>query len=384
MNLVAPRKTYIGPGSVGNLTRLMMDRCAKRAFLVTDRGVADAGLVPRASEALRGAGMDLSVFDGTEPEPTTDSINAAVKAMQEAGGADVIVSLGGGSVMDVAKCANAVLMNGGSILDYEDGAEGQRPISKLLPHVALPTTAGTGSEATIWAVFIDPSRRFKTAIQSPDLVPDAAILDPELTITMPPHVTAGTGMDALTHAIEAFVSIYANPLTEALCVKAIELVARNLRTAVADGGDLGARTNMLIASYMAGLAFSNSSLGIVHTLAEAMGGYYRIPHGVTNALMLPHVMEFNASATPGRFATIARLMGEDTGGATTDTAAEMSWRAVRRLSEEVGLPQTLRQVGVRKEDLPGMIAIADKWANLSGNPRDVKREDIEEIYLRAY
>jgi alcohol dehydrogenase class IV len=341
-------------------------------------------LVPRVSEALRGAGMDLSVFDGTEPEPTTDSIDAAVKAMQEVGGADVIVSLGGGSVMDVAKCANVVLMNGGSILDYEDGAEEQRPISKLLPHVALPTTAGTGSEATIWAVFIDPSRMLKTAIQSLDLVPDAAILDPELTITMPPHVTAGTGMDALTHAIEAFASSYANPLTEALCVKAIELVARNLRTAVAEGGDLGARANMLIASYMAGLAFSNSSLGIVHTLAEAMGGYYRIPHGVTNALMLPHVMEFNARATPDRFATIARLMGEDTGGVTTETAAEMSWRAVRSLSEDVGLPQTLRQVGVRKEDLPGMIAIADKWANLSGNPRDVMREDIEEIYLRAY
>jgi alcohol dehydrogenase class IV len=384
MNLMAPRKTYIGPGSVGNLTQLMKDRGAKRAFLVTDKGVADADLVPGVSEALSGAGVDVSVFDGTEPEPTTDSIDAAVKAMQEVGGADVIVSLGGGSVMDVAKCANVVLMNGGSILDYEDGADEQRPVSKLLPHVALPTTAGTGSEATIWAVFIDPSRRFKTAIQSPDLVPDAAILDPELTITMPPHVTAGTGMDALTHAIEAFVSSYANPLTEALCVKAIELVAQNLRTAVAEGGELGARTNMLIASYMAGLAFSNSSLGIVHTLAESMGGYYRIPHGVTNALMLPHVMEFNASAAPGRFATIARLMGEDTEGVTTETAAEMSWRAVRRLSEEVGLPRTLRQVGVRKEDLPGIIAIADKWANLSGNPKDVKREDIEEIYLRAY
>jgi len=384
MNLVAPRKTYIGPGSVGNLTQLMKDRGAKRAFLVTDKGVTEADLVLRVSEALRGAGMDVSVFDGTEPEPTTDSIDATVKAMREVGGADVVVSLGGGSVMDVAKCANVVFMNGGSILDYEDGADEQRPVSKLLPHVALPTTAGTGSEATIWAVFIDPSRRLKTAIQSPDLVPDAAILDPELTITMPPHVTAGTGMDALTHAIEAFVSSYANPLTEALCVKAIELVAQNLRTAVAEGGDLGARTNMLIASYMAGLAFSNSSLGIVHTLAETMGGYYRIPHGVTNALMLPHVMEFNASAVPGRFATIARLMGEDTGGMTTETSAEMSWRAVRRLSEEVGLPQTLRQVGVKKEDLPGMIASADKWANLSGNPRDVKREDIEEIYLRAY
>jgi alcohol dehydrogenase len=384
MHFIAPRKTFIGTGSVENLAQVVKGYDAKRVYLVTDKEIVKAKLVASVSEVLAGAEADVSLFDGTEPEPTLSSVDAASDAMRRARDVDLIVSLGGGSVMDVAKCADVVFMNGGSILEFEDGADDSRTILRLLPHVAIPTTAGTGSEATVWAVFIDPKRRFKTAVQSPDLMPNVAILDPMMTVTMPPRVSAGTGMDALTHAIEAFVSSYATPLTESLCAKAIELVAQNLRTAVKAGEVLEARTNMLIASYMAGMAFSNSTLGIVHTLAEAMGGYYRIPHGVTNSLMLPYVMEFNASAALAKFARIAELMGEDTTGLSTERAAELSWHAVRKLSRDTGLPQALRDVGFRKDDLEGLVAIADKWANVSGNPKEISRDEIEMLYLRAY
>lgn len=384
MQFIAPRKTYVGTGSANNLAQVVAEHGAKRIFLVTDRDIVKAGHVATVTQALERAKIEFSVYDGTESEPTLTSVDSAAEAMHRAGDVDLVVSMGGGSVMDVAKCANIVTMNGGSILDFEDGAENSKPISNLLPHVAIPTTAGTGSEATVWAVFIDPKRRFKTAVQSPDLMPAVAILDPQMTVTMPPRVTAGTGMDALTHAIEAFVSSYSNPMTETLCAKAIELVSQNLRTAVRAGQDVDARTNMLIASYMAGMAFSNSTLGIVHTLAEAMGGFYRIPHGVTNSLMLPYVMKFNASAAMPKFARIAELMGEATEGKTLQKAAELSWGAVRMLSKDIGLPQTLREVGVRKDDLGEIIAIADKWANLSGNPKMISRDEIEELYLRAY
>jgi len=295
-----------------------------------------------------------------------------------------LISLGGGSVMDTAKCANIVAMNGGSILDYEDGRENKRAIDELIPHVAVPTTAGTGSEATVWAIFIDPTRKFKSGIQDPRLIADLVMLDPNVTATMPPHLTAATGMDALTHAIEAFVSVCSNEFTDALAVKAIMLIADSLRTAVDNGGDIGARGNMLLASYMAGIAFSNSSCGIVHTLAETLGGFYRIPHGVTNSLMLPSVMEFNSSARRDKFARIAELMGEDTRDLSGQVAADRSVAAVRRLSKDIRLPQALREVGVRKSDISALVALAYPWANISGNPREVTKGQLRELYEKTF
>ncbi|HEX9907525.1 MAG TPA: iron-containing alcohol dehydrogenase [Thermoplasmata archaeon] len=382
--LETPGRTYFGAGASSKIVEVVDHYSAKKVFVVTDKGVRRAGLLDTLLGLLRETRAKIGVFDGTESEPTVKSVAAATEAIADAGGSDLIISLGGGSVMDVAKCANVVHMNGGSILDYEDGISNPKTARRILPHVAIPTTAGTGSEATVWAVFIDPKRKFKTGIQNPGLIANVAILDPEMTRTMPANVTAATGMDALTHAIEAYVSVYANPLTEAYCVRAISLAARSLRKAVKDGDDIGARSDMLLSSYMAGSAFSNSSLGIVHTLAEAMGGYYRIPHGMTNALMLPHVMEFNLKASTDKFAEIANLMGARTAGLGKRDAALLSVKAVSRLCDDVGLPRRLRDVGVMREDFRNLVDIADRWANLSGNPREISRSQIEHLYKKAY
>lgn len=379
-----PKKTYFSVGAVRKVREAVKDFNANNVFIVTDRGVVNAGLIDPLTTELSLTATKTSIFDGTEPEPTVESIEKAVEALEKVGDVDLFVAVGGGSVMDTAKCMNIVSMNGGSILDYEDGIENPRPIRKLRPLIAIPTTAGTGSEASAWAVFTDTKRKLKTGACDPKLIADVAILDPNMTKTMPPTLTAATGMDALTHAIEAYVSIYANPVTDAFSAQAIRLIAENLRIAVKDGKNMEARTNMILASFMAGSAFSNSSLGIVHSMAESMGGFCRIPHGIANTLMLPHVMEFNLSANVEKFAKIAELMGEDVKNLDADQASKKSVSAVKELSKDIGLPQTLREVGVKREDIPALVEIAYKWANDSGNPREVSEEQLRELYEKAY
>lgn len=379
-----PKKTYFGIGAVKKVGEAVRDLNASNAFIITDKGVITAGLLDILMKELGSTSIKTSIFDGTEPEPTVESIENALKSLEKVRDVDLLIALGGGSVMDTAKCVNVVAMNGGSILDYEDGIENPRPVQKLLPFIAVPTTAGTGSEASIWAVFIDTKRKLKTATKDPKLISDVAILDPNMTKTMPPTLTATTGMDALAHAIEAYVSIYANSITDAFSIQAIKLVSENLRVAVKDGENMEARANMLLASFMAGSAFSNSSEGIAHTMAEAMGGFYRIPHGITVALMLPHVMEFNLSANLEKFIKIAEFMGEDVKGLDLNQALKKSVLAVEKLSRDIGLPQTLREVGVKREDIPALVEIAYEWANESGNPREVTEKQLRELYEKAY
>jgi len=382
--LELPKKTYFGAGSLTKVEEALRLFKARNVLVISDRGVAKAGHIDRLVEVIMKRAKHVEVFDRTEPEPTIQSIDDALVALKNAIDVDLLVSLGGGSVMDTTKSANIVASNGGSILDYEDGNESRKVIDKLLPHVAIPTTAGTGSEATVWTIFVDPKRKFKAGIQDSRLIADLVILDPEVTTTMPPVVTAATGMDALTHAIESFVSVYANPYTDALSAKSIKLIADNLRSAYNDGRNIEARGNMLLASYMAGMAFSNSSCGIVHTLAETLGGFYRIPHGITNSLMLPSVMEFNASSRQEKFSRIAELMGEDINGVDAQAGAERSVDAVRRLAEDVRLPRTLREVGVKKKDISTLASMAFPWANISGNPREVTQDQLMNLYERTF
>ncbi len=381
--LLLPSRTCYGPGSRNELPGLISPFNAKAVCVLTDKEVSKAGLVSPVVGLLQESSYKVTVFDDTTTEPNVECIDEAIEAMADR--PDLLVSIGGGSVMDTAKCANIVRMNGGSILDYEDGVEGERRhVKMLMPHVCIPTTAGTGSEATVWAMYIDPSRKFKTGVQDPRLLADVVILDPDMTRSMPAKVAASTGMDALTHAIEAFVSQMANPFTDALSIQAIKLVSRSLRDAVNDRGDVGARMDMLLASFMGGAAFTNSSLGIVHTLAETLGGYYRIPHGVTNALMLPHVMEFNRSANPAKFAEIAWAMDSRTAGLSDEKASGMAVDAVSELSKSVGLPRRLREAGVKRDDLQELTRMAFKWANVSGNPREVSEGEVMSLYERAY
>jgi len=382
--LEMPKKTYFGVRAIGKVREAVKDLNVSNVLIITDRGVIDAGLVDVLMKELNSTIVKTSIFDEVEPEPTVESIENATESLEKTGGIDLLIALGGGSVMDTAKCVNVVAMNGGSILDYEDDIKNPRPIRKLLSLIAVPTTAGTGSEASIWAVFTDTKRKLKTSTSDSKLIADIAILDPNMTKTMPPRLTAATGMDALTHAIEAYVSIYANPITDAFSIQAIKLIAKNLRTAVKDGENMEARTSMILASFMAGSAFSNSSLGIVHTMAEAIGGFYRIPHGITNTLILPHVMEFNLSANVKKFAKISELMGEDVKGLDVNKASKKSVSAVKELSRDIGLPQTLREVGVKREDFPALVEMTFKWANESGNPREVSKKQLRELYEKAY
>ena len=382
--LEMPKKTYFGVGAVEKVREAVKDLNVSNALIITDKGVVNAGLVDALMKELSSTTVKTSIFDEVEPEPTVESIEKVVKNWKEIEDVNFIIAVGGGSVMDTAKCVNVVAMNGGSILDYEDDIENPRPIRKLLPLIAVPTTAGTGSEASIWAVFTDTKRKLKTGVADPKLIADVAILDPNMTKTMPPTLTAATGMDALTHGIEAYVSTYANPITDAFSVQAIKLVAENLRTAVEDGENMEARTNMILASFMAGSAFSNSSLGIVHTMAEALGGFYRISHGITNTLILPHVMKFNLSANVDKFAKIAEFMGANVKGLDVNKASKKSVSAVKELSSDIGLPQTLREVGVKREDFPALVDITFKWANESGNPREVSKKQLRELYEKTY
>ena len=368
--LTLPRQVEWGPGAVSRVAGTVTALGAARVFVVSDAAVARAGHVGRLLEILP-AGVRVAVYDEVEPEPTTAVVQKAADALSAAGDVDVLVSLGGGSVIDTAKNAGVLALNGGGLSDYEDGADPERAIAVVLPHIAVPTTAGTGSEATGWGVFVDPVRRFKTGINDPRLVPGVAILDPDLTVTVPPEVTAGTGMDALTHAAEAYLSRLASPATDALALQAVELAAKYLRRAVRDGGDVEAREGMLLASFLAGAAFSNSSCGLVHTLSEAIGGFYRVPHGTTNGVLLAPVMEFNASSCAARYARLGVAL---TGDATADAAV-----AIRRLAADIDLPRSLDTLGVPRGDLPELAGAAYQWANDGGNPRDVSLDQVQSL-----
>lgn len=378
LGLHLPATTWAGAGSIARAGEVAGGLGARHAFVFTDAPIIAAGHLERLQAVLAPV-CKVDVFDATEPEPTTDAVARAAGALAVVSDADLVVSLGGGSVIDTAKCALLVACNGGEILDYEDDGSATVTADRLLPHLAIPTTAGTGSEATLWAVFVDPQRRCKTAAGDPRLVPDAAILDPQLTVSMPPDLTAATGMDALTHAVEAFVSVYATPLTDALAARAMALVAANLPRAVDGGGDVAAREAMLYASFLAGAAFSNSSVGIAHSLSEALGGLSRLPHGLANALLLPAVMEFNAAAVPQKMAEVSALLGVPAPG--KEAAAADAVRALRR---RVGLPAGLAAAGVARDDLPAAATMAFEWANDSGNPRTASEQELLDLLEASF
>jgi len=374
LTLTLPQRVEWGPGAMTRVAAAVDALGATEVFVVTDATVAVAGHLERLLAVLPPS-VRATVYDRVEPEPTVAAVGQAAEALSAVKDVDVLVSLGGGSVIDTAKNAGVLALNGDALSDYEDGAEPARAIVRVLPHIAVPTTAGTGSEATAWAVFVDPARRLKNAIYDPRLVPVVAVLDPELTVSVPPAVTAGTGMDALTHAMEAFVSRQANPVSDALALQAVELVALHLRRAVAEGADLEARAGMLLASFLAGAAFSNSSCGLVHTLSETLGGFYRLPHGTTNGVLLAPVMEFNARSCAARS---ARLGGALAGAPDADAGA-----AVRSLAADIGLPRSLAELGVPRGDLSALAEAAFEWANDAGNPRDVTLDQVHGLLERA-
>jgi len=375
-----PTITLMGIGAHKELGRQIKALGGRRPFIVTDKGITNAGLTEQIVKLIReDTGLEAVVFDSTIPNPTDLNVHDALNVFKESG-SDMIISLGGGSSHDCGKGVGIVATNGGSIRDYE----GVDKSSKAMPpFIAVNTTAGTASEMTRFCIITDTSRKVKMAIVDWRVTPNVAINDPLLMAGMPPGLTAATGMDALTHAVEAYVSTIATPVTDACALKAIDLIGKYLRAAVANGSDMEARDKMAYAEYLAGMAFNNASLGHVHAMAHQLGGFYDLPHGVCNAILLPHVQRFNMIAKMPRFKDIAVAMGENVSGLSDRAAAEKAMEAIRTLSGDVGIPSGLRELGVKEQDLRIMAENAQKDACGFTNPRCPTLADVIEIYRWA-
>ncbi|OGW42412.1 MAG: L-threonine dehydrogenase [Nitrospirae bacterium GWD2_57_9] len=375
-----PTVTLMGIGAHKQLGSRIKALGGKKPLIVTDKGITKAGLAGKISDLVRkDAGVEPAIFDETIPNPTDKNVHDGVDFYKK-NNCDMIITLGGGSPHDCGKGIGLVVANGGSIKDYEGVDKSTKPMP---PFIAINTTAGTGSEMTRFCIITDTSRKVKMAIVDWRVTPTLAINDPLLMAGMPPSLTAATGMDALTHAVEAYVSTIATPVTDACALKAIELVSKHLRAAVANGGDMAARDNMAYAEYLAGMAFNNASLGHVHAMAHQLGGFYDLPHGVCNAILLPHVQRFNMIAKMDRFVDIAKAMGEVVEGMSPRAAAEKAIDAIKTLSKDIGIPSGLTELGVKEKDLKTMAENAQKDACGFTNPRCPSLEDVINIYKAA-
>ncbi len=361
---------------VGFYARNMM---ARRVLVVSDAGVIEAGWLRDVEADLAAVGAESVVFSDVSPNPRDYQVMAGA-ALYAREHCDVIVALGGGSVMDCAKAIGVAHTNACSVLRFEgvDQIEVPGP-----PLICIPTTSGTSADISQFCIIVNSAERYKMAIISKTVVPDVALVDPETTCSMDPYLTACTGMDALTHAIEAFASTASSPIVDVHALAAIRLVCANLESAVAAPGDLAARENMMLASLQAGLAFSNASLGAVHALAHSAGGFLDLPHGECNALLLEHVVRFNLSASPERYRQIADAMGIDTRGMEARTVGVRMTEALAGLRRRVGIDGGLGARGVRPDDLAELSRHAVRDACVVTNPRRVEQADARVIYDEA-
>ena len=375
-----PTRNLFGEGSVQEAGELMPSLGGKKSLIVTDAYLAKSGMADQIQNILTTAGVESVVFGGAEPNPKDINVKDGLKVFEE-NHCDSIISLGGGSSHDCAKGIGIVASNGGDIRDYEGVDKSTKP---MCPMIAINTTAGTASEITRFCIITDTDRHVKMAIVDWRVTPQIAINDPKLMVGMPPSLTAATGMDALTPAIEAYVSTDANPLTDAAAQMAITMITQYLPKAVANGAYMKARDKMAYGQYLAGIAFNNASLGYVHAMAHQLGGFYNLPHGVCNAILLPHVEEFNLIGNANRFRNIAKAMGENVDGLSTMDAARKAISAIRQLSQQVGIPSCLRELGVKEEDFEIMAENAMKDVCQLTNPRKATKEQIVGIFKAAY
>jgi len=376
-----PTRIKYGANIVESVGEEAKKFAAKKVLIVTDKGIVKAGLLAKVKESLERSSLEMLVFDQVEQNPKDKTVEKGAELAREEK-VDLIIGVGGGSTMDTAKGIGLLVTNGGSLRDYWGVDMVKKP---SLPLITVPTTAGTGSEVTICAVIDDTSREYTTkdCVESRLISPRLALVDPLLTRSLPPELTAGTGMDALTHAIEAYTAIPASALTDALSLYSIELIANNLGKAFANGDDLEARNNMMLGSLMAGVAFSNSDTAGVHCMAEAVGGFYDIPHGIACAVFLPYIMEYNLIANPKKHADIAKAMGEDITILSVREAALKSVEAVKKLMKEVGIIPSARWLGVKEKDIAQLAKIAMTNVSLESNPRKLRESDFVEIFKRA-
>ena len=367
----------MGPGALNQLADEARALKAKKVLIVTDQGLIEAGLVKKAEDILEKADIKYAVFGEVEADPRYEIVADCVEMIRREN-ADLLIGFGGGSPIDIAKVSAVMATNKGSISEYF-GVD-------LIPNAGLstliiPTTAGTGSEVTPIAILSDHTEKLKKGIVSPHLFPSAALLDPELTLGLPAHVTAATGMDALIHAVEAFTSKNATTISDMLARQAMQLIAKNLRTAYADGSNLEARSTMLEGSLLAGMAFCTAGVTAVHAFAYPIGAEFHIPHGVANSIMLAPVMEFNKLGNLERFAEIGGYLGENTAGLSTRETANAAVEAMRTLAADLRIPGHLSEFGVEDKDIPGLAAGVMKVTRLlANNPREMTQKDAEAIY----
>ncbi|WP_332631338.1 iron-containing alcohol dehydrogenase [Halalkalibacter flavus] len=375
-----PSVNLMGIGAVKEAGPRVKNLGCKKALIVTDEGLLQLGVADGVAKLIREAGVEVEIFSGAEPNPTDLNVEEGLRIYQQKG-CDTIVSLGGGSSHDCAKGIGLVAANGGRIHDYEGVDQSASPMPPL---IAINTTSGTASEMTRFCIITDTERKVKMAIVDKHTTPTISINDPILTVKKPKGLTAATGVDALTHAIEAYVSTNSTPITDACAIQAMKIISKNLRAAVANGEDVEARNQMSYAQFLAGMAFNNASLGYVHAIAHQFGGIYNLPHGVCNAILLPHVERYNLIAKPERFVEIAVALGENVSGLSTREAAEKAITAIEILTKDVGIPTGFAQLGAKEEDIPLLAENAMRDACALTNPRKATLDELQEIIRASF
>lgn len=370
-----PQDIIFGKGSLNQVTQILKDHQCDNVYLISDPGLKHVGVVDRLEGIIQQAGIGYTDFLDVQPNPTIDIVQAALKKYQDSG-AKCIIALGGGSPMDVAKAVGLLATYGGNLADY---AGAQKVPGPTVPLIAIPTTAGTGSEVTASSVITDAVTNYKMAIISHYLTPSYAILDPELIMSLPAGVAAACGVDAFIHALEAYLSKAANPFTDAMAEKAMELIGRSIRPFVASRDDEAAACDMMLGSTLAGIAFAWAKLGNVHAMSHPVSGFFHVAHGVANSILLPAILDYNALADHGRYRVIYNYI---TNGNKADNSftPDMLGNAFRKLNQELGIPTTLSEVGVTEDKIPEMAADAMKSGNILTNPRQTTIHDVEMLY----
>lgn len=374
-----PNISLMGPGCVKNIAEEIKSRGLKKALIVCGKRSSKSEEFKGVTDLLEENNIKFIVYAGSQPNPTVTNVMDGVEILKE-NECDFVISYGGGSPHDCAKGIALVATNGGNIKDYEGINKSSKP---QLPLISINTTAGTASEMTIFSIITDEERHVKMAIVDKNVTPILAVNDPELMVSMPKSLTAATGMDALTHAVEAYVSTAATPVTDACAQKAIELINDSLRDAVEDGNNMEARDMMAYAEYLAGMAFNSASLGYVHAIAHQLGGFYDLPHGVCNAILLPEVQVFNSKVCSNKLKDIAKFMGVDTSNMSDEEGAKVCIEAIRKLSSDIGIPAGLKELGVKEKDFDILADNALKDACGLTNPIKATHKDVKDILTRA-
>ncbi|MEK3775334.1 MULTISPECIES: iron-containing alcohol dehydrogenase [Paenibacillus] len=373
-----PPVNLMGRGCLQEAGQMIEQMGIRKALVVSDRQLIASGVAEQVLSILRKSGLDYVVYDEVQPNPTCQNVHDGLRVFQDHG-CDAIISIGGGSPQDAAKGIGIVATNGGHIREYEGFHQSKH---KSVPLVAVNTTAGTSSEVTINYVITDEERKVKMVMVDRNSLVSLSVNDPELMLSKPASLTAATGMDALTHAVEAMVTPGGFTVTSATAAAAVELIFEYLPRAVRDGSDLEAREHMTYACFLGGIAFNNAGLGYVHAMAHQLGGVYDLPHGVCNAMLLPYVEELNAKHVPGKFRHIAKAIGMDVKGRSDEECSDYVIEAIRQLSKEVGIPEKLSELGVKDPDVELLADNAMKDACAPGNPYQPSKDEVMELFRK--